>query len=212
MNAVARGPQSPGGSDKTDETCRALLRAARRLRASVPACAALLLAINAHAQAVDLPTARTVELSADTDVDQWAARNGIEDFEKLPVAGGGSILRFNMEESLWRPRSTALCTDRGVVACSTDFCQSDFAPANESAAPRVILQRRAPDLAMLFGEAAPTPGDPTQVPGTQSCSVDSANPLTNATPPGARDLATREDGTVVLPDAPDALDRGCWEV
>jgi hypothetical protein len=188
-------------------------------------CAALGLAAAGDASAaaaLSLPQERTVELAPDTDADQWAARNGIEDFEKLPVAGGGAILRFNMEESLWRPRSTALCTDRGVVACSTDFCQSDFAPANEGATPRVTLQRRAPDLAMLFGEAAPTPGDPTKVPGAQSCSVSSANPLANATPaaapgtsiagPVARDLATREDGTVVLPDTPDALDRGCWEV
>src|SRR5262245_48055418 len=99
-----------------------------------------------------------------------------------------------MEETLWRPRSTALCTDRGVVACSTDFCQSDFAPANEGATPRVTLQRRAPDLAMLFGEAAPTPGDPTKVPGAQSCSA------ADAAGPSAHDLATRDDGTVVLPD------------
>jgi hypothetical protein len=191
------------------------------------ACAALWLVagaeVRAAAPALALPQERTVELAADTDADQWTARNGIEDFEKLPVADGGVILRFNMEESLWRPRSTALCTDRGVVACSTDFCQSDFAPANESASPRVTLQRRAPDLSMLFGEAAPTPGDPTKVPGAQSCSVNSANPLANATSPGAaagtsaagpaaQDLATREDGTAVLPDAPDALDRGCWEV
>jgi subtilase family protein len=194
---------------------------------AVAACAALWLAaaidVRAAAPALSMPEERTVELAADTDADQWAARNGIEDFEKLPVAGGGAILRFSMEESLWRPRSTALCTDRGVVACSTDFCQSDFAPANESATPRVTLQRRAPDLAILFGETAPTAGDPTKVPGAQSCSVGSANPLAEATQPGvapatgtagpaARDLATREDGTIALPDAPDALDRGCWEV
>jgi subtilisin family serine protease len=151
-----------------------------------------------------MPQERTVELSADTDADQWAARNGIEDFEKLPVAGGGAILRFTMDEGTWRPRSTALCTDRGVVACGTDYCQSDFAPANDNAKPRMMLQRRAPDLATLFGESAPSPDDPTKVPGEQSCSAASSI--------AARDLALGDDGNPVLPDAPDALDRGCWEV
>jgi hypothetical protein len=152
---------------------------------------------------------RSVELDAKADVDQWAARNGIEDFEKIPVAGGGTILRFTMDESLWRPRSAAICTDTGVLACGTDYCQSDFTPATPAAGVRTFLRRRAPDLSMLFPDAGTnaTPPDPNAVPGLQRCANDAA-------PAGVQggEVAVREDGSLALPDVPpDALDRGCWE-
>jgi hypothetical protein len=170
------------------------------LCAALAACA---LASGAFAQE------RSVELAANADADQWAARNGIEDFSRQPVAGGGTILRFTMDESVWRPRNAALCTDTGVVSCGTDFCQSDFAPAAQGAAPaRTFLRRRAPDLARLFPEEAggAAPVDPGTVPGLSNCSNDDSA----ATVPGG-ELMKKEDGSFALPDG-DAFDRGCWEV
>jgi subtilisin family serine protease len=67
---------------------------------------------------------RAVELAVDADAEQWAERAGIEPAEIVRLPGGGSILRFEMDEGVWRARRDALCTDTGVVGCDTDFCQS----------------------------------------------------------------------------------------
>ena len=63
---------------------------------------------------------RVVELAAGTDVEAFAARNGIADFEVQPLGGGAVAVRFPMEEGVWRAHRDALCSDRGVAGCSSD--------------------------------------------------------------------------------------------
>lgn len=76
---------------------------------------------------------RSVELAPDVDAIEWAQRNDVDFTERLPVAGGGTILRFPAEEGVWRARRQAMCTDTGVLACDADFCQTYFVPAEEEA-------------------------------------------------------------------------------
>jgi Subtilase family len=58
-----------------------------------------------------------------------------------------------MEEGVWRARRAALCTDRGVVSCDTDFCESDL--AEEDTAPTTVSE--APPAASTSAGAAPAP-------------------------------------------------------
>lgn len=78
---------------------------------------------------------RSVELAKDVDPIAWLERNELESVERLPLAGGGAIVRFAMDEGVWRARNAAMCTDTGVVSCGTDFCQSYFIPAENEPAP-----------------------------------------------------------------------------
>lgn len=78
---------------------------------------------------------RSVELAKDVDPIAWLERNEVESVERLPLAGGGSIVRFAMDEGGWRARNAAMCTDTGVVSCGTDFCQTYFIPAENEPVP-----------------------------------------------------------------------------
>src|SRR5688572_23296564 len=88
----------------------------------------LLVATTAVAQTPTLTLApaeyRAVELAQDADPALWAERAGLDPAEIVRFPGGGSILRFEMDEGVWRARRDALCTDTGAVGCDTDFCQS----------------------------------------------------------------------------------------
>ena len=92
---------------------------------------------SAHASTVTLGSAemRSVELGKEVDVEEWAERNGVEPMERVPLAGGGSIVRFPMDEGVWRARSAAMCTDNGVLSCGTDYCQTYFVPQQDPAPP-----------------------------------------------------------------------------
>lgn len=98
--------------------------------------ASLLIGV-AHAGTVTLGSGelRSVELAKDVDPTEWAARNDIDSLERVPLAGGGAIVRFAMDEGVWRARNAAMCTDTGVVSCGTDFCQTYFVPAENEPAP-----------------------------------------------------------------------------
>lgn len=111
-----------------------LVNGATLIRLSLFALAALS-AVAAHAGKVTLGSAdmRSVELAKDVDTDDWAERNGVEPLERVPLAGGGAIVRFAMDEGVWRARNAALCTDNGVLSCGTDFCQTYFVPGEDPA-------------------------------------------------------------------------------
>jgi subtilisin family serine protease len=87
-----------------------------------------LIATTATAQTPTLTLApaeyRAIELAQDADPSAWAERAGVDPAEIVRLPGGGSILRFEMDEGVWRARRDALCTETGVVGCDTDFCQS----------------------------------------------------------------------------------------
>ena len=170
---------------------------------------------------------RTIELLPDIKVDEWIERSGIEPLERIPIPGGGVLIRFAMDEGVWRARRQALCTEQGVAACDTDLCQTYYAPADETSAPspelrpsdenmtgrvrreddnavagsRVFLLPRAPDVSMLFGETPPPLSD--NVPGAVSCSRTAQSEIRFGT--------SREAGEVSM-TPPKNLDRGCWEL
>src|SRR5262245_20000081 len=116
------------------------------------ACVALALSLPALADApaptstvtLDSGDYRSVELGKDVDIAAWAQRNDVSYVERLPVASGGSIVRFKMDEGVWRARRDAMCTDTGVVSCGTDFCQQYFVPTEEQAAPATTAAAPAP--------------------------------------------------------------------
>jgi subtilisin family serine protease len=178
---------------------------------------------------------RAVELALDADPAAWAERAGIEPAEIVRLPGGGSILRFAMDEGVWRARRDALCTETGVVSCDTDFCQTYLdaqpedgaatetnavdvpAPAREIAGlvrmaagglgpqARVLLVPRAPDLASLLAGVPSAPQLSDPLPGMQSCAAPSGTSWRFANAGDAGGF------NVPLPQDGN-LDRGCWEL
>jgi hypothetical protein len=97
---------------------------------------------------------RVVELAAGTDVEAFAARNGIEGFEAQPLGGGAVAVRFPMEEGVWRAHRDALCSDHGVAGCSSDACLRDLGPETPAAdiarpQPPAPVTEPAPEVAIF---------------------------------------------------------------
>ncbi|HYM35424.1 MAG TPA: S8 family serine peptidase [Steroidobacteraceae bacterium] len=154
---------------------------------------------------------RTIELLPNVKLDEWAERAQIEPLEHIPVPGGGMLIRFAMDEGVWRARRQALCTETGVAACDTDLCQTYYGPADEpnanaetipghaSTSARMIFVPRAPDVANLFGENTTPLTD--SAPGTTGCPRTSSSDM--------QFVNTRGDFSLPLPKN---ADRGCYEV
>jgi hypothetical protein len=147
---------------------------------------------------------RVVQLAAATDAEAWAQKQGIEDFERRPLASGGTLLRFVMDDERWHAASATLCTDAGVLACGDDFCQSyfDAAPdgsrAESTPASALFLVPRPPDLG-AFLEPEPEGNLPLRCPA----GPDAGPTAVPANADGSPHLAARDA---------DEFDRGCWEV
>jgi subtilisin family serine protease len=177
---------------------------------------------------------RAVELANGVDPLAWAERVGLEPAELVKLPDGGSILRFAMDEGVWRARRPALCTEAGAVSCDTDYCQTYFqdtegvpvatAAGAAEAAPvlqidgrmrladsrlaaqtKVALVPRAPDLASLFATTPSITELSDALPGAQSCPAPSGGSWRFV------DVAASGDFSVPLPDD-GGIDRGCWEI
>jgi len=109
---------------------------------------AALSAAHAEPRRVTLPAGemRSVELAKGTSIDEFIQRNEVEPLERIPLANGGAIVRFEMEEGVWRARSGALCTDNGVLACGTDFCQTYFVPQAAAETPPAATEQQDEEI------------------------------------------------------------------
>jgi hypothetical protein len=150
---------------------------------------ALWLRLGAVAQAdtltLDGGEFRAIELAAQTDPEDFARRNGIADYEVRPLSGGTLQLRFPMEEGVWRARRAALCTDRGVQSCDTDYCQHDLGDANAA-------------MPSPLGEpATATPAPPV------AASTDHATPLLSVKVQGEDGQPRANTRVLLLPHPPD---------
>lgn len=168
---------------------------------------------------------RVVELAAGTDPEAFAARNGIGDFEVQPLGSGAVVVRFPMEEGVWRAHREALCSDHGVAGCSSDACLHDLGPepapassetifdaqltgtdASAHAGARVLLLPHRPSLESIFGTAAPAPNGP--VAGAAACPAAPGEALR-----GPLMATAGAEGHLRLSAPPGAhLEPGCWDV
>jgi hypothetical protein len=180
---------------------------------------------------------RAIELAGDADPGTWAERAGLEPKEIVRLPGGGSILRFEMDEGVWRARRDALCTDVGVVGCDTDFCQSYLdqeaqdalaaqpaSPATETAAAVPTPAREIAGLVRGLGAQARVvlvPRAPDLAGllagGTAAPGLSDALPGLQSceAPTGTswRFANSSDAGGFTLPLPQDGnIDRGCWEV
>jgi hypothetical protein len=172
---------------------------------------------------------RAVELESGVDPISWAERAGVDPDELIRLPGGGSMLRFEMDEGVWRARRGALCTEPGVIGCDTDYCQSYFQDGGATTSSEEILPiaevvgsmrlrdsrsvsetsialvPRAPDLASLFATTPAITELDDALPGTQGCPAPSGESW--------RFIDIGDDGefTLTLPED-GGIDRGCWEL
>jgi len=132
------------------------------LATCVAVAVATLASCTAHAGTVTLGSGemRSVELAKDVDAGEWAERNGVEPMERVPLAGGGAIVRFAMDDGVWRARNAAMCTDNGVLSCGTDYCQTYFVPQQEPAPAAAPAEGNA-RAGVASGEDATTEVDAT---------------------------------------------------
>lgn len=207
------------------------------------AVAALPVCLVGAAATADTPTLtlapaeyRAIELALDADPAMWAERAGLEPKEIVRLPGGGSILRFEMDEGVWRARRDALCTDTGVVGCDTDFCQSYL----DQEAPDALAAATAAEAASAGGTPPPARAIAGAVRGLGAqarvvlvprapdlasllAGVPGATGLDDALP-GLQSCAAPSGTSWRFANAGDAgefnvplpddgnIDRGCWEV
>ena len=193
--------------------------------AAVACCAMTAIAAGVNAQTATMTLAsaeyRAVALATDVDPGTWAQRAGVDPVELIRLPEGGTVLRFAMDEGVWRARRGALCTEAGVVTCDTDYCQAYFqqeaVPITEingsmrlpetrmASQTSVALVPRAPDLASLFATSPAVTELDDALPGTQACPAPTGESW--------RFLDVGDDGefTMPLPEQ-GGIDRGCWEL